>query len=194
MKITNTKQLFEVFNNRKKITRLAYSYESFEKWINTINAINGLEEEVTCFNGELLTSFKIPTILKDLILPEKVSLIDGRNSSDLREKIEMKDDEKVLTAHAFTEVSILILGSMKMDTGAVSSIERSSDTLNNVIARTVEEGHVNKDICVPIELGVGPFMKTHYYSVPATDALRDWCKEVLTKQNTKQAIIGGIQI
>lgn len=176
MKIISNKEIYKILDVRKRITKLSFSEEEFNQWINTINAINALPEGSTCFNGQLLTSFQIPNIFADLILPEKVGLSESRDCVNLIEEIKVNAADKVLTASEFTDISVSILGSLKKDISQVSGIERKVVVLSHIIERTEENGNVHSDECVPITLNVGPFHKPFYYAVNAQEAIQNWVR------------------
>lgn len=169
MKIINSKEIFNLLNVRKKVSRLSFTEDQFSKWINTLNAINMLPEDSTWFNGAAIEVYEVPEFLSGLILPEKVTVDGTRISANLR-AIETVDGE-VFSHIDFNNMSQAILGVLKIDSSKVVKVAREVVNLTTVLERLVEADCVSAFSCVPISIVIGPLHKDFYYTTDASEAL-----------------------
>lgn len=168
MTLTN---LFQLFEAQKRTTRLGWDQQDLGNYISTINSINELTYGTAMYGGVDLNSYLVIPILKELVLPERVTFDSSNIAVDLVDRdISMVDMEgetyKTLSLLEFNNfTSILGNTFRKQETGLSIGSLRTEKVYTSVMASAIVD-----DACVlgdgnlymPIPLTVAPYISKMY--------------------------------
>lgn len=120
----NKSRLATLLYNRifsiKAGSKLSFTKEEFDKYINTIYDINSLERFSTQYQNHLLSDFEIPVCLKELILPDSVTLTCDRRDIDFLARPEKDENSEILMFADFNNMSQDIYAAMRKPVELIS--------------------------------------------------------------------------
>lgn len=187
------KDMYTILNKSRKVSKLTISEEELQDVCYTINAINGLEESCNIVGGYVVDNYIIPACFKDLIIPEKLTLVSGVyaqnfKSTDYNSNIMDGNDKgegkcgKLLSPRDFGLLMQTILGAVKKISSDVSVLEaRDRILISAVEPRLVandkmscsDEGHF-----VPILCDVQIYVN-RAYPMDVKEVFLDWWADQL---------------
>lgn len=135
-------KMYNVLEKAKKVSRLNVSQNEFVNMCYTINALNALEEGQGMVGNYMVSDYKIPGILSDLIVPVKISLKEGiyaRNikSGEYKENAISDSEGSLLSPLDMELLWTTFLGAIKsQDTLKELTEARTSSILANLDSRT----------------------------------------------------------
>lgn len=94
--------LYELVSSNIHVTFLKCTENDFINYINTIDAINKLDERVKQFDGVSLSEWKVFAPLASMIIPSKVALITAEEGANLLDEAYYKAPSTLVT----TKISI----------------------------------------------------------------------------------------
>lgn len=177
-----SKRLFNIVRTHKKVSHLGFMEDEFIAYINTFNAINGLDEDCYDYQNIPLSKWEVPDCLKGFIIPAKVSLTGARSETDLLVRPTLSVDDKTLNLTNFRDITSLINSSMKIELSKVVSVEalRSFENITTAGVRQMVDGKVreNSTSFFPLEFTT-EFIKSGWLTYSAEDMVDEFLRKIL---------------
>lgn len=191
-------EMYTELDETKIISKLSFSQEDFRDWCHTTNHVATLGYKRRLLGEDELEEFKIPTALKDMCIPRKISYELGEDWKQLRGKsydeynAKLKDygmdKAKLLDAVKYNRISRGIAGSRKaQDKGYttldVPSAECTLSTVEDRIA-DLSEGldkarvRVGTSHYVPVDFKEN-FMEDDFYTQKPEAMYLKWFADAL---------------
>lgn len=191
-------EMYTELDETKIISKLSFSQEDFRDWCHTTNHVATLSYKRRLLGEDELDEFKIPTALKDMCIPRKISYELGEDWKQLRGKSYDEytsnltkygmDKAKLLDAVKYNRISRGIAGSRKaQDKGYttldVPSAECTLSTVENRIA-DLSKGYdkarvlVGTQHYVPVDFNQN-FMEDEFYTQKPEAMYLKWFADAL---------------
>jgi hypothetical protein len=190
MKINNSlsTRLFDLVKSFKKVSHMSITEADFNQFMNTINAINALNEDTFSYQDIVLEKWEIASIFQSFVYPTKVSLSGSRYETDLLQRPVVDLGDKVMNLTNFLDMSSFINGALKIpltETVPMSSL-RNAKIISSEGERQVINGLVREktELFFPLEF-TGEFIKTQWLNYSAEDMVYDVLRAALLKSGTK---------
>lgn len=191
--------------DKKTISKVNITQEDMDNWCHTLNEIAGLEYNDAMFNGVELSRYLVPTIFKDLVIPRKIGVEEGRRYNDLRGDIYSNYNPanygfgsvSTLRPLAFNVISECILGSQKVKAVEGSTVNKITDlngekSLNEYSSRgaDIEQGCMDEWYVIPASKPYIPIcfkiaFRNDKYATENYDLMfEEWLEDALTNLST----------
>lgn len=180
-----TKDLFNLIDGVRQISRLTFDSFEFERFVNTINTINSLQEDSTLVSGHILSDYEIDKKFGEMILPQRVSMFGNKSDYNyVNRESYYTDSLDIMSPIEFKLIQLKINGAVKQETNFVPVRElRHSDVLISQYAfRCMDSKYVkdNGQLFVPISLSIPVFAEGLSNKLASTMYV-DWFLSKLTK-------------
>ena len=140
----NVNSMYETMMGAKKISKLPFELDQFRNWCYTLNAINAMEYGMTMLGAYPVSEYKIPTALKEMVVPSKVNMVISDIATDFKGAVYFQQssfDGRVLSPVQFNIVTKGIVGARRSaDNGVAVDTLRVASTISNVHDRAYLDG------------------------------------------------------
>lgn len=155
--------------------------DEFEKYINTINAINTLDELTGVYRGVDLDNWEVAVFLQGFIEPSKVTMSNSSDEIDLKVVESAVSDEITLDHRHFDDITLALNTAFKVTTtGQSVSTLRKAVLLNDVYRKALDLDNFvvnNSTPFVPLNLTCGGLLRSSNYTVGANDMIYEYVKD-----------------
>jgi hypothetical protein len=159
-------QMYNVLDEERQVSKLAFSLNDFLDWCFTVNHIGELNYRSKSIGDYLLSDYEMPAAMKAMAMPRKVSLVSGDEYIDLKDeevysKVKNIEGAKLLDAPKFSSISKGIVNSMRKSNATMVGMD--SATAAQLLSTVQDRVTANKTHClrdsklyVPIVLQFNP--------------------------------------
>lgn len=199
-----SKEMYNELNGTKQISKLSFEEKDLLNWCHTRNKIIELGYKKRMLNDDELEDFLVPTALKDIFIPRKISYAKGEDFVDFRGDSYKEysdnlskhgmDKAEVLDAVKFNRISKGIAGSRKTDLKSTSVdtlvgealADAYVDRLNDLSDGKTAKVKPGTKHYVPIDFKHN-YMESEFYTQKASKMFSKWFASALDDLKNSQA-------
>lgn len=158
--------MYNVLNDEKQVSKLAFTFQEFLNWCQTINHIGDLNYRIKSIGDYLLSDYEMPKAMAGMAMPRKIALVEGDEYIDLKDSKVYSSEEKIegaeiLEAPKFSSISKGIVNSMRKSNATMVGMDKATEA--QLLSSIQDRITANSEFClrdaklyVPIVLQFNP--------------------------------------